>query len=109
MLDAAQVALAIASVLSPCPPPMTVDTIPHFSSIPSSPVKQLTAAIDRFERAMFERSHESANESQSNLELILSEDGAGRMAAMMMEMMSMVAAGAATSAEAAEARIDMHK
>ena len=106
MLDAAQLALALASVLSPSLP---ATSAPLSSSPSSSVVERLAAAIATFEQAMFERSAESAVESASNLELILSEDGASGMAAMMKQMMAMVAAGGMSGEQAAEARIDMHK
>ena len=66
-------------------------------------VDRLAAAIDSFEQAMFERSKASAEESAGNLELIMSEDGASRLAAWMTAMMSIAAAGGGE----ADARVDL--
>ena len=92
MLDSAQLALALAHALSPSSAASSTTT-------PSSPptvalLDRVAAAIEQFEQGMFERSKEAAEESARNLDVILSDDGAGRLAGWMKSMMSMMAAGA---------------
>jgi len=108
MLDAAQLALAIAAVLSPTPPPATTTTTSSSSAASESVVERLAAAIASFERGMFERSQEAAEESARNLELIFSKDGTGAsaIAGMMQSMMSMMAAG---GGHGHEGRVDLHE
>ena len=86
MMDAAQLALALSSLLSPS------------AQTPSSPplVDQLAAAIDECERRMFDRS-KALQHDPFNFDLFFAENGAVKFAELLKQMTGQAEAGDGSS------------